>query len=60
MTTALDWAKQMGYSHVWLTTHSVLTTAIKMYQSLGFVKTAEESAEEVCPGATEITYEIDL
>ena len=60
VTTALEWAKEMGYTHVWLTTHSVLTTALKMYQSLGFVKTAEESAEEVCPGATEITYEIDL
>lgn len=60
MATALEWAKEMGYSHIWLSTHSVLDTARKMYAGMGFVKTGEESAEEVCPGAMEEVWEIDV
>lgn len=60
VTTALEWAKSLGYSHIYLSTHSVLKTARGMYAKLGFVKTSEESAEEVCPGAMEEVWEIDI
>ncbi|MBQ8603336.1 MAG: GNAT family N-acetyltransferase [Oscillospiraceae bacterium] len=60
VTTALEWAKDMGYSHIYLSTHSILNTARRMYSKLGFVKTGEESAEEVCPGAMEEVWEIDV
>lgn len=60
VTTALEWAKDMGYSHIWLSTHSVLDTARAMYAKLGFVKTSEEPADEVCIGAMEEVWEIDI
>ncbi|MCR5373505.1 MAG: GNAT family N-acetyltransferase [Solobacterium sp.] len=58
--TALEWAKEMGYTHVYLTTHSILETARAMYTSMGFRKTGEGPADEVKPGILEETYEIDL
>lgn len=60
VNTALELAKDMGYNHVWLSTHSVLKTAINMYASLGFIKTSETSAEDVCPGAMEEVWEKDI
>ena len=58
--TALDWAKELGYTHIWLTTHNILTTARAMYVSMGFRKTDECPADEVKPGIREETYVIDL
>ena len=60
VSTALEWAKEMGYSHIYLTTHSVLEVARKMYASLGFVKVSEEPADEVCVGAMEERWDIDI
>lgn len=60
LSTAMEWAKDMGYTHIWLTTHSVLERAVNMYKSMGFEKTGEVPADDVCPGATEITFERDI
>lgn len=60
VTTALEWAKEMGYNHIWLSTHSVLETARHMYTKLGFVKVSEEPADEVVPNAMEEVWEIDI
>ena len=60
VTTALEWAKAMGYNHIWLSTHSVLETARKMYRKLGFIKISEEPADEVVPNAMEEVWEINI
>lgn len=60
VTTALQWAKDWGYTHLHLSTFDVLKTARAMYTKLGFVKTSEEPADYVVPGIVEEIWEIDI
>lgn len=58
--TARSMAKDMGYTHLYLTTFDILAAARRMYARLGFVKTALEPADYVMSGLVEETWEKDI
>jgi len=59
-TTAMEMAKEMGYTHLYFSTYNLLKPARNMYRSLGFVITKETPEYEVIEGAVEEIWEKDI
>ena len=54
MRLAEDWAREAGYAQLYLETHSNLTTAMRLYEKLGFQEIEKPST--VLHGTMEATY----
>lgn len=59
-TTAMDLAKEMGYTHLYFSTFNVLKVARTMYRQLGFEITKTLPEEEVGAGVIEEYWEKDI
>lgn len=57
---ALDFCREAGYSSVFLWTVKTLTTAIKLYRSLGFIETDQQTRELWGTIITEVRYDLSL
>ncbi|MBR0373831.1 MAG: GNAT family N-acetyltransferase [Mogibacterium sp.] len=60
-TMSIDFAREVGYKKVWLATEAGCSTAVPMYERLGFVRTGEHVndlwADEP---VLELEYELEL
>lgn len=59
-TTAMELAKEMGYTHLYFTTYNVLKVARTMYRQLGFEITQTIPDENVAPGVIEEYWAKDI
>ena len=59
-TTAMELAKEMGYTHLYFTTYNVLKVARTMYRQLGFEITETVPDENVAPGVIEEYWAKDI
>lgn len=60
LNCALEFAKEKGYTSIYLDTTSDLQKAISLYQKVGFAKVSEKPNNSWCEGVMELEFAMEL